>query len=360
MQDNKEAFILIPGLDSNEKNANRHRLVTGFLNVPESARLEEMGESTVIGEAGVRLKATIGHSSEKIIDCYEANWWDLTVTKAEENSFKKMRQGFSLLKYWFFSRVWGTVFKSPYMTLSVVLSSLLLIMWYYGILVLAFTAIGSNPDMIPSAATQNWGTELAQAIGKAGKVMGGWYIWAAASLLMGFLPLNSLVRISSFTKRYLQNEPMEDGVGVRDKIRNRVKETLDRILQDGSYSRVTILTHSFGTVVGVDILADYKFDPDRSIRFVTIGSPLYFLSYRSRWIDNEVKKCLANEFIDSWLDFYSDEDWLCSKIPGHGEGDKTGQQSIPIKHEASLARKLRGQTHLAYFSSQPVMEMLVT
>jgi hypothetical protein len=152
---------------------------------------------------------------------------------------------------------------------------------------------------------------------------------------------------------------MEDGIGLRDKIRNRVKETINRIIEDESYDQVTVLSHSFGTVVSVDILADFHLNQNQTLRFVTIGSPLYFLSHRSTWIETEIKKCLANETIASWLDFYSGEDWLCSKIPGHGENDKANQKSIPIHHEASLFGKLNGNTHLAYFSSQPVIENLV-
>lgn len=359
MQINKEAMIFIPGLDSSERNFNLRRLAAGFLNVPENARVEKVGESNVTGETGIQLRVMIDDKSEKIVDLFEANWWDLTVLKNEENSLEKVKQGISLLFYWFFSHVWRAIRKSPYMMLGIISSSFILALWYYGVLVLAFTAVGKNPEIITSSINNNWAPNLVDNIGKLGKMMGGWYIWAIASFLMGFLPVNSLVRISRFTKRYLRNEFVEDGIGLRDKIRNRVKETINNILKDGSYDKVTVLAHSFGTVVAVDILADLHLDQNRTIKFVTIGSPLYFLSFRSTWIKEEIKKCLANELIVSWIDFYSDEDWLCSKIPGHGEGNAANQKSIPIQHRASLLGKLKGETHIAYFSSQPVLERLV-
>jgi len=51
----------------------------------------------------LQLKVTV-NSEEKLYDFYEANWWDLTVLRDEENPLKKMKQGFSLLTYWFFLR----------------------------------------------------------------------------------------------------------------------------------------------------------------------------------------------------------------------------------------------------------------
>jgi len=147
MQTKKKAIVFIPGLDSSEKTACLRRLITGLLNVPENAKVEEMGESKVAGESGIQLRVT-NNSGEKLIDVYEANWWDLTVLKDEENPLKKMKQGFSLLTYWFFSCIWRTIRKSPYMMISVILSSCILILWYYGVLVLAFSAIGNNPEII--------------------------------------------------------------------------------------------------------------------------------------------------------------------------------------------------------------------
>lgn len=347
-----EAIVFIAGTDSRENNWNLQRLVQGIVNTTESDEVEEVGKCSVAGEKGIRLKVRPHDSAERDLDVYEAHWGDLMPSLNDQNPLQKMKSGFAVLTYWFVSRIWKSAINSPYILISMTLSSLLLIAWYYGVLVLALSAIADNPG--DAAVTQF----LANAIGDLGTDMGGWKFWAIASVLIGALPVKSLVNISNFTKRYLLNEISEDNIGLRDRIRNRVLDTLHVIVKEGNYDRVSIVAHSFGTVVGVDILADYQHSGDCSIRFITLGSPLRFLSYRSKWVNGELKKSLASTSIDEWIDFYAFGDWLCSKVPEHG--DTKNQDSRPLRREASFVQKLMGETHASYFTSQEVMEELIS
>jgi len=383
MKKAKEALVLIPGLEPAQKYGYRERLVQGLAKVTEISRVQIEGECSVPGEKGIRLQVRADNTSihEKTLDVYEAYWVDLVGRQDVEKPVKKMIAGFSLLTYWFFSRIWRVVWSSKYMTLGILLSSLLLLAWYYGVLALAFTAIGSDPELTNKLAEiskdPNVANRLLEAgiaavksmdkdmvttvrgiMGHVGEAMGGWYVWAIVSMLMGFLPVNKLVGIATFTMRYLRNDRMPDGIGQRDKIRNRVLETLMPVLNEAKYKRVTVIGHSFGTVIGTDIMADFKPPPNLPVRYVTMGSPLLFLSRRSKWLEQELKKCLVNDSLESWIDYYADEDWMCAKVPGHGE--TKNQKSNKFVREATFKEKILGETHEAYYSSQEVMEALVS
>lgn len=125
----KEAIILIPGLEPAEKYAYRQRLVQGLTNVTETSRVQIEGECSVPGEKGIRLKIEAHNTStpEKTLDVYEAYWIDLASQPNAEKPVQKMIAGFSLLTYWFISRIWRVVWRSKYMTLGIMLSSLLLL-----------------------------------------------------------------------------------------------------------------------------------------------------------------------------------------------------------------------------------------
>jgi len=383
MTKTKEAIVLIPGLEPAQKYDYRQRLAQGLANVTEISRVQIEGECSVPGEKGIRLQVRAYNAStyEKTLDVYEAYWVDLASQPDAEKPVRKMTAGFSVLTYWFVSRIWRVVLSSKYMTLGIMLSALLLLAWYYGVLALAFTAIGTDPELTNKLAEVSKDPNVAKRLvevgiaavtsttkdmvatvrgimGYLGKTMGGWYVWALVSMLMGFLPVNKLVGIATFTMRYLRNDRMPDGIGQRDKIRNRVLETLLPVLNEATYKRVTIIGHSFGTVIGTDIIADFRPPSKLPVRYVTMGSPLLFLSQRSKWLGRELEKCLANDSVDSWIDYYADEDWMCAKVPRHGE--TKNQKSNKLVREASFKEKIFGETHEAYYSSQEVMETLVS
>jgi hypothetical protein len=263
-----------------------------------------------------------------------------------------------LLFYWFFSPAWRAIGTSKYMMVGTIFSSLLLVAWYYGVLALAFTAIGTNPETLSVTSNRDLLAGTLDGMGRLGQTMGGWRVWAITSILMGFLPVASLVGAASFTKRYLQNRPTEDKIGLRDKIRNRALKTLLSVIGSGRYEQVTIVAHSFGAVIGTDILADYQATDLPPLRYFTLGSQLRFLSYRSRWLREEIEKCLSNPIIESWTDFWARGDWLCADVPG--QGDPENQDSQELLFTASAAEKLKGDIHYSYFASQKVMEALLS
>lgn len=358
MARDKQAIVLIPGLDPRPRNYYRDKLVSGLIHTSQSAKAAVTGEASVAGESGVGLEVNHAGGATGTIDVYEAYWFDLVSRVGQETPLAKISRGFGLLTYWFFSRVWLAMRGSIYITLGLLIASVLMLLWYYGVLALGLTAIGSDPLFLDTFKDVPVLNDLAGELGKLGRGMGNWKVWAAVTVLLGFIPLNTLVDIAYFSKRYLLNEFDDDGAGCRDKARKRVLKTIERVAADPSYRRVTVVGHSFGTVIGADIFADFSAHPGCGpVRLITLGSPIRVLSYRSRWLRAEVESCLRNPALDTWIDFYSDEDWMCAKVPGHGEGK--GQISRRLVREASLLSRLNGQSHKAYYHSQEVAETLL-
>lgn len=350
------AVILIPGMDSREKGAAQRKLVLGLINCCERMRVAEAGQASLPGEKGTSLAVTRDGRSATL-HVFEAFWRDLTLQEPPKQALARIRDGAELLLYWFFSGVWRALVRSSwYMTVGLLFSSLLLVAWYYSVLAVGLAAIGTDPDLAGQAGSEAVVQNLIGFLGKIGKQMGSWQVWILVSFLLGFIPLDGMVEISSFTMRYLRNDVGEDGVGCRDKIRHRAKGVLDDAVACGAYDSVTVVAHSFGAVLAVDLLADRGPEGSVTLRLVTMGSPLELLGFRSAWVRAETDRCLQNPAIAAWVDFYAGDDWMCSRVPGHGA--REGQESRPQTRESSLLAKLSGESHKSYYRSQEIMEAL--
>lgn len=348
------AIVLIPGLDPQIRDHYRDQLVQGLVHATESASVAVAGEAGMAGAKGVRLEIHRGGADARLVDVYEAHWGDLVPHGSQGTPVARMGEGLRLLAYWFSPRMAGAFRHSRFLTLSLLLSALALVAWYYGVLALGLTAIGSappiDPEQAPAAARSfAW-------LGELGAAMGGWYVWAVVAGLMGFLPVDRLVDMAAFTRGYLLNEPTAEGPGIRDRIRNRVLATMGDVAA-GGYAGITVVAHSFGSVIAVDVFGDHQGDERAALRLVTMGTPLRVLCHRSAWLRAELDKCLGNRALASWQDYYSDEDWLCGPVPGHeGQGHVVSRRLV---REAPLGAKLSGATHKMYYGEQAVVEDLV-
>lgn len=183
-----------------------------------------------------------------------------------------------------------------------------------------------------------------------------WYWWVLIAFVFSFVPVDELVGLARFVKNYFENPPDETEVGLRDRMRQRMRDTLENVLMR-PYDDVLVVAHSFGSVLAVDVLADWPHQQDfKRLRLVTLGSPIAVLCYRSKWLDGERQELLANPDLVHWLDFHAKTDWLCTAVPVHRE--RYGGQSRKIEFDAPLRQKLTGQTHLLYYRHAVVLEAL--
>ncbi|MEH2293221.1 hypothetical protein [Nostoc sp.] len=152
-------------------------------------------------------------------------------------------------------------------------------------------------------------------------------------------------------------EENSEGKILKAKIRKQVADKLNAVLETGLYDRVTILAHSFGVVIATDLLADYQ--GDHRVRYISMGGCLKFISCKSRHIENEISKCLDNKKIEAWIDFYSDQDWLCTKTPIPKKSSHERIQQTKTQTSFSLLKQLTGESHDNYFTNEEVLKAVL-
>jgi len=354
----KEAMILIPGFFANAQDDYLEKLIMPSL----TSRLEqytitvEREPIKVDGQTGRRFIAkSIATQQSKILDIYEAYWLDLMEKLGEKSPKEQVLRGLYLFINIFTFKFWRMAKKSRYLFIQSMIVLLLVVLWYYGILAVTLTAIGQDPNTLGVTIPADWAKNVAQI----GQMMGGWSGWVIASIFLNLLPtpINVLVNQIDFTNRYLEDNPDPVNGWMRDRIRLRVKMVLDDVLKEKhQYSKVTIVGHSHGVTIAVDLLADYYNRTEIPIRFLSLGGLMELYSYKVSWVTEETIKCLKNPSVQEWKDYYSKQDWLCTKtpIPPSENLDKFSSNLITFK--VPLSKQMTGKTHLAYFFDAIVLE----
>lgn len=354
-----EAIIFIPGFYAGHQNKYLDDyLLLGLTTRLEGRQVELTREDVKIqGQSGKRLLYSSIEGQNRTIDIYEAYWHDLIDPLSAKSIKDQVVKGIFLFFYWLFSGIWQMAKKSRILFFQFLILLLLNILWYYGNLTVALTTVGQNPSVFGVQLPLEWSTQLAEI----GKFLGSWKIWIITSLILSFspVPISSLIDLTDFTARYLQDETKAGVGGVRDKIRQRVEVILNDIMKQDEYERVTVLAHSFAVLVGIDLLADYSSKIRKPIRYISMGGAIELLSYRSAWVMEETTKCLNNQALLSWRDYYSDQDWLCTKTPTPESTQLHKFSRIKIKLRVPLAQQIIGGSHNAYFFDKGLLEDLL-
>ena len=342
----RELIILVPGLVRVSRLAQLTSFVDGLKAASERMPLEGVADESV--PRGVqRLRGTRDGTPIEI-DVQEAYWNDLVPSLTQENLRTKVVRGLSLFWYWALSPVWKGFFKRMYLTFGLALSVIAFIAWYLGTLVLLIEAVASNPP--PGLAG------VMQFLQNAVAYVGGWRFWVLASALVTFIPVALLVDISDFAKRYVSNEATAPGrPAVRFEIVKRARDQLLSALERGGYSSVTVVGHSFGSVVAVDLMADLP-PQSLSLRVVTMGSLIEVLASRATWLDKDVKALAARKDLEEWVDVNSKSDWFAS---GAGVPVSDRCREVPVESFGTFPDKLAARVHARYFDNQGAVEEIL-
>lgn len=349
----QEAVIFVPAITAPDKDFYLNCLTVGLTEHIESTsiKVKEVGEAKIAGHSGKRFELYLHEEKVKVIDIYEAYWGDLFTKLSEKDLKTRVLSGAHLLFYWSFGKIWNSAREAPTLFFSVILSLILLISWYYGIVVMALTAIGESHKFIGFELNK----ELAEKLGDIGKILGGWSVWLITSAFLNLIPVNLGTDIAYFAKKYLDEDT--DGRIIRAKTRQRISTILDDVLSDKTYEEITVLAHSFGVTIATDMLADYHHN--KKIRYISMGGALKVLSYKSEWIEKEIKKCLSNDTIEAWIDFYSEQDWLCTKTPLPKGCQSQKIRYIKNRLKFSLLKQISGKSHTHYFTDEGVLREIL-
>ncbi|MGB3758269.1 MAG: hypothetical protein WBA07_18140 [Rivularia sp. (in: cyanobacteria)] len=339
-----EAVIFVPGLSEQEKGYLLDILCEGIEN-QERLDFQLIGEVDIPGHSSKRFGVYSGETLLKKIDIYEAFWLDIIAEERLSNKDyrTKLIEGADLLVYWIFSPVWKAFYEVPSLIIGLFLSLLILVFWYYGILVTIIKDVAETSNIFGQMVPGSW-SEYAKVVEQ---ILDQWSLFIFLGIILsifGSISVDKLIDKAHIVKKYLGNV---GGIVLRNKIRCRVKRITDDVLHN--YEKLTIVAHSFGVIIATDFLADYS--STKKIEYITLGGTLNVLSYRSKWIKQEIDKCLSNKFVSKWDDYYSMQDWLGGKTPV-----SLGRNSNKIKlHEfpiqCSFIDRLSGTTHMAYLSN---------
>lgn len=340
-----ELIVLIPGSARVARGSQRDRFIKGIVESSERLIVEQV-EGGDASPMAVQLNAK-SDAGVRRIDVVEAYWNDLVPSVQNIGAGTKLLRATALLVYWGLSGVWRGFHNRKYLTLGLVSAGIALVTWYYGTLAMFLQAY------LQDQSASSSGQAAASAILPYVRALGTWKIWAASSLIMGLIPVNLLIDIMDLTKRFLTNERAEgDSIGLRVQVRHRVRSQILAALKGTDYTRLTIVGHSFGTVIAVDVLADLPLAAPLETRFITIGSPIELLKRRAAWLEQEMGKCLARQDLISWIDIWSDADWFAS-----GAALPTGAKSrlIRVPVEGTFFDMISGRTHRGYFDQEDVV-----
>lgn len=353
----KEAVIFVAGFDAQCQDYYLDQfLEPGLLTQLEDIDIKLDPEAVKIpGQTGKRFVCQLD-DGEKTLDIYEVYWNDLVDRLSTKEIRPKFSRGLGMIFYWL-SRGWKIMRISPIFFIQATIILALVLLWYFGVIVLVLSALANQPQLASSAILQDF---LAPVIAWATDGL-GWQIWLIISALLAFspLPINLVIDFTDFLTSYLRDESIKGTPPVRSLLRNRVKQVVDNVTYEDSYDRFTILAHSLGGLIAADFLADYRDSGGRGFRFVTWGSALESTSSVTAWMQSEIKKCLDNPHIEQWDDFYSNQDWFCSKVPVPSDQPHPKLVSKKVSFKVSLLKQWSGESHMEYFFDSKVLRHLV-
>ncbi|WP_372095557.1 hypothetical protein [Tistrella mobilis] len=359
------ALILVPGYHRKPRNTLREVLVAN-LAMSETMPMTMTASDTDKATLAVTPSDTTG--LPQTLDVYEASWSDLIPTPAEDQPIGRLFRGLSLLIYWLgYPRMWCAVFRySFYIAVGYLASAAMLVLWLVSLITIVAQVVGG--DISPTAATGN-GSGAMVWVGQHVQAAAAWLVaqlpqsWAATlTILIPLLPVMAVADLAAFTRAYLRDAAADGITGLRARLRMRVQSSLARALATGSYDRVIIVGHSFGSLIVTDLIAGWYRAADlEKISVVTIGSPGAVFAFRSRWLTDEIAAAVERRPGHGWSDIHADRDLLSAGLvpvdsPAIEAGDVT---RFVVDLPGGLMDRIDGTIHFTYFRDEQVLRTIL-
>lgn len=338
--------VLIPGLARLTRSAQLSAFVDGLTAASERCLVSEITDDAIA--PGVRRLRATSNERTLELDVVEAYWNDMVPSLTQESITTRMLRGLSLIFFWIGSPIWKSFWHRKYLTLGFLTSGLAFVAWYFSTLILFLEALHENGTSFPGMLAVvsdfvNW--------------VDGWQIWAGMSVFVALLPVSLLVDITDFAKRYVTDEPAVAGQpAVRFEIVKRVREQLMAAIQSGEYKSITIVGHSFGAVVAVDLMADLP-APGVPVRVLTLGSLIEILGKQASWLRDDVNALCERPDLEEWLDIYTDSDWFAS---GAGLAESEKCREVQVKSFSTFIDKVAARVHARYFDNQETVRLILS
>ncbi len=334
MTDEKHLILFFAGMGERKRDIYLDELVNGMINTLGDGELHVVLNHSSVGRR--ELTVQVPGRPKKIVQIHAVFWGDLVPSLSEFSLPLRAAHGLLLLQFWLNRRLFVLPADMQELRLLrrwIATGAVLLLLWYIASLLLLLQAYGTD---VVNAISDHVG-----AFGPAIKLTIG-----AAALLAGWKLFSQGVDVAYAIKAYIQ-----DARSVRERIRRRALSVLIRELRDTQGQQVTILAHSFGTVVAVEALAHLpKTVP--CFDLITIGSPLQLVVYRDPKFLEIIRRCQEHTKLHCWRDFYASLDAFCTRVPAD-ESQRFQRSEIDLG--MSAVEGAMGQAHDRYFSDLRVI-----
>lgn len=330
----KEAIVVVPGGDGGEVGFALKRFVDKLINGQQVAILNKLASNDPKHQA---LECSYTQTdSKKHIDVIEAYWGDIlnSYNPVEFKPWRKAFWGIELMSFWFRRTTFKAAHKNRYMTMGIIGSAFVLILWYCSLLTLLLSSLqGKYIDNL------SFLTDISPVI-------------AMVTVFLGLVPVEPLLRISGFVMKYIKSPAL------RKTIKNRIQEVVQPLLDSNEYEQVTVFAHSMGSIPTLDYLADIKNLGQSKVRCVSAGASITFITERSKELSERLDLCINNSAITEWVDFFSHEDWMCSykRVEDYNQPNF---KSVDLKFDTSWYTRFSSKVHNQYFDDKRVMERLL-
>lgn len=234
-----EAILLLPGFTSKPKKFILYQLGKEF----EKLGAEPVKNFEENNFSGKRFKI-----NNRLIDVYEAYWADIIEELTKMELTDRVPRGAYLLYYWLVSGIYQAVQESILLVLSSTVFLVIVVCWYFITILLIFLQVVKELDI--------------ESL-KSFKSLVGWS-WLINTFLVGLLPVNTAANLTNFSERYFEDN------FTKYKIKERVAGVLNLIFEK-NYGDITVLAHSFGTIIGTNLLA--KLPVKQHIFYITPFHP---------------------------------------------------------------------------------------
>lgn len=328
----KELVLFVPGLSSTApaKYDSRFRKNLEHVAGGRGGIFEKADDALTRGIPGgataFEYDPRTSGAERSLIVFREVVWGDLPRRLSDLSSFEKFKHGFGLL-FWATASLLSKlrVFRANKYQWFCMLGSLLtLVLWYLGVLMAVPTALDYAllPEPFRDAARSSLGS-VADAI--SGVSAGGVNLWILTSVLLGIFPVTALVDSAFAMKQYFRDSPTNDDSGfVGEEARARIANALkavrtEQCAPDGpAYSRITVLTHSFGAAPALEALAEFGVDLKAPVQVITLGAPLSLITAMRPRFEQVVREfCAAGRSsrgttLAAWRCVWSPHDYVAS------------------------------------------------
>lgn len=295
----------------------------------------------------------------KTTEMYEVSWQDHIVLLNQKKLLQRITGGFIASISWVLNRnVLRALADNKVYLMWFVVSALLMVLWFYGIIAVAMVAAGAlqTPVQVPANLAAVLVGVRADALA-VGTAMQGWWVWvllSAALAALGIRP-DFIADLADVMQRYLSNSHDDDPAGLHtlaERLRRGIYDVVSTLPTDSE--EVLIVGHSFGALIAVDAVASGL---PRKVSLMTLGSLIQFLKARRPDLQTTAERCGSSVSLTKWSDYGSNEDWFGSFSNATGSANAYAfhlvQFGIPFIKRFSLA------AHRAYYSDSIILRAML-